>query len=391
MLLHVLVALVFAAAVFPAFLFLGNIERYHAPFPERRLAARTQPRVSVLIPARNEEAHIAECLKCVLASRGVGLEVTVLDDASTDRTAEIVREMAREDSRLQLAVGLPLPAGWNGKQHACWQLAQMASEDLLLFLDADVRIAPHAIAQCVTTLRRTGVELLSGFPRQITVGFVEAMLIPLIHFVLLSFLPLGRMRRSTNPAYAAGCGQFLLVEHAPYFFSGGHLAIRETRHDGLRLPQVLRQHGLRTDLVDLTDLAEVRMYDSARAVWQGLAKNATEGLAAPLRIVPITLLLLLGQVAPLALVLWLVTHWHRIHERNVIYAFALLVAFAASYAPRLLASRRFRQPLYSALLHPLGVLLLLLVQWQAFLRQLIGRPVQWRQRSYSTNDGGEVG
>ena len=117
------------------------------------------------------------------------------------------------------------------------------------------------------------------------------MLLPLIHFVLLGLLPMGRMRKTTKVAYAAGCGQFFLAEREGYFACGGHAAIRDTRHDGLRLPEEFRRHGLRTDVVDLTELAEVRMYDSASAVWMGLAKNATEGLGSPGRIVPVTVLL----------------------------------------------------------------------------------------------------
>ena len=295
-----------------------------------------------------------------------------------------------------------LPRGWNGKQHACWELAKATAAPLLLFLDADVRLDEWALARCVAGQRSLKVSLLSGFPRQITVGFMEWMLLPLIHFVLLGFLPLGRMRKGTDPAYAAGCGQLMLVEREAYFASGGHAAIRETRHDGLRLPRLLREHGYRTDIVDLTNLASVRMYETASAVWLGLAKNATEGMASPRRIVPFTLLLGLGQIAPAALVVVtmvlavsLVAHHGTTMGVTdpfiaVLLVFASLLALIASYLPRLLAVPRFKQPLRSAWLHPLGVAMMLLVQWYALGRQVVGRPVGWRARRYSTETGGEV-
>jgi glycosyltransferase involved in cell wall biosynthesis len=387
-------ASMFCAAV-PAVLFCVNLRRYRAPLP----AGDENSRVAVLIPARNEEANIAACVEGVLASVGADLDVLVLDDASTDRTAEVVQDRAQRDRRLRLVQTQALPAGWNGKQRACWLLAKEANAPLLLFLDADVRLAPEAIARCAAQMQASRAALLSGFPRQITVGWMEKLLLPLIHFVLLSFLPMEQMRRTTNPAYAAGCGQFFLVEREAYLASGGHAAIRETRHDGLRLPELLRRHGQRTELVDLTSLAEVRMYDSARGVWMGLAKNATEGLATPARILPFTVLLVLGQVVPvLAAMAWAVfgvrvllggAHFQQ-PWLAVEITCVLVVALAASYLPRLLSVRRFRQPLSSALLHPPGVLLLLAVQWYALGRQVLGRPVAWRARSYSSATGDEV-
>ena len=397
--LALIVSILFASclcAAVPAVLFVLNLRLYREP--ER--AAPGRVRVAVLIPARNEERNIGACLNAVLASQAVALEVLVLDDASTDATAAIVQQIAQQiaagDAQLRLVQTKDLPGGWNGKQRACWLLAQAAEAPLLLFLDVDVRLAPDAIARCAAQMRISDAALLSGFPRQITVGWMEQMLLPLIHFVLLSFLPIAEMRRTVNPAYAAGCGQFFLVERDAYFSSSGHAAIRETRHDGLKLPHLLRRHGYRTELVDLTALAEVRMYDNAGAVWSGLAKNATEGMAAPARIVPFTLLLALGQIVPVvAAMVWSAHCMHVIRTRTgfdrpllaAAVSAAILLALVASYVPRLLAVRRFRQPLISALLHPLGVFLLLLVQWYALGRQTLGRPVAWRARSYSSRTG----
>jgi hypothetical protein len=166
------------------------------------------------------------------------------------------------------------------------------------------------------------------------------------------------------------------------------------------MPQLFRRHGYRTDIFDLTALAEVRMYDSAGAVWLGLAKNATEGIATPARIVPFTLLLMLGQILPVfmaaawtAVCMSVVIVGARFDQPGLAEAVsaAVIVALVASYLPRLLVVRRFKQPLVSALLHPLGVTLLLLVQWYALARQIFGRPVVWRARNYSSESGEEVG
>lgn len=363
-------------ALSPAVLFCMNLRRYRAP---EVASADALPSISVLIPARDEERSIANAIESVLASRGVTIEVVVMDDASTDRTADIVAALAVRDARVRLHQAPALPRGWNGKQHACWALANTAQHPVFCFVDADVRLEPEALARMAAFLTRNNAALVSGFPGQVTETTMEWLLLPLIHFVLLGFLPLSRMRAGTDPALAAGCGQFLMVRREPYFGAGGHASIRETMHDGLRLPRLLRQHGHRTDLADLTTLATCRMYTTAGQVWQGLAKNATEGLAAPSRIVPVTLLLLLGQVVPYALLLWLLVSPARV--RPVLWV-AVTVAVVGALLPRMLATVRFRQPMRSALLHPLGILVLLAIQWFALVRKLRGGAVSWRSRAY---------
>ena len=273
----------------------------------RRLAASrpgddgTVPAISVLIPARNEEHAIGAALEAVLASRGVELEVVVLDDHSDDATADVVSAIAERDSRVRLLRGQPLPAGWCGKQYACSLLAQAARHPLLVFLDADVRLAPDGLARMAAFLEESQADLASGIPLQETGTLVEKLVIPLNHFVLLGFLPLARMRRSRHPAYAAGCGQLILARRSAYDAAGGHAAIRASLHDGITLPRAFRAAGFRTDLCDMTEIATCRMYRTAGDVWRGLAKNATEGLASPGMIVPATAVLLGGQVLPLGL------------------------------------------------------------------------------------------
>jgi hypothetical protein len=372
------IALAFCCATIPAMLWVWNMLLYHEP--EAGGCGETgvcvlPGAVSVLIPARNEEGAIGQSIASLLASRGVAIEITVLDDGSTDRTAEIVRGFAAQDARVHLRSSRPLPRGWNGKQHACYELAALAGGDVLCFLDADVRLEPDALARMAAFLVRSGSDLVSGFPRQETETTLEWLLLPLIHFVLLSYLPLAGMRALSTPGLAAGCGQFLMVRREAYRKCGGHGQIRTTMHDGLLLPQLFRRHGLRTDIADLTHLATCRMYHSASEVWRGLAKNATEGMAAPARILPFTLLLFCGQVLPLLLLVAPVAY--SALERSFI-----LAAVAASFLPRLFSVWKYRQPLMSALLHPLGVALLLMLQWYALVGKFAGQRVTWKERAY---------
>jgi hypothetical protein len=400
-----LVILSLLCVLIPALLFTLNLKLYlEPPAPP----ATELPAVSILIPARNEAAAIAGCLHAALTTRSISFEIVVMDDASTDATPDIVANYQRTAAKLttnkssllslpaiRLEQAPPLPPGWNGKQHACWALAQTARNPILCFVDADVRLAPGCISRMAAFLEASQSSLVSGFPRQITVTPLEWLLLPLIHFVLLGFLPISRMRQSTDPAFAAGCGQFLMCRRDDYFQAGSHSQIKSTMHDGLMLPKLFRQHGLRTDLADITSLATCRMYTSASQVWNGLAKNATEGLAAPARIVPITILLILGQIVPFAVLAWTLLSltralpllWHHeyifvIFKQGAALVVLLLVSLIAAYLPRILAAIRFRQSWRSALLHPIGILLLLAIQWYALIRKLLHAPITWRSRTY---------
>ncbi len=366
-------------AALPAYVFFRNLALYRPPRPFDSVDQGELPGVSVLIPARNEEARIAAAVEAALAQQGVDFELLVLDDHSTDRTAELVETYARRNPRVRLELAPTLPAGWCGKQHACWTLAQRAQHPWLLFVDADVRLAPEAAVRLVRFALQQNASLVSGIPRQETRGLLDGLLVPLIHFVLLGYLPLWQMRTSRDPAYGAGCGQLFLANRTCYFAAGGHRAIAASLHDGLQLPRAFRRAGQVTDLCDATSLASCRMFESDAETWYGIGRNASEGLAAPRMIVPASVLLVGGHVAPAALVL--------LGFAGQVPATVLgiaIVATALSQLPRWMSVFRFEQPLWSAFLHPMGVLLLVVRQWQALARGLLGRPAKWRERSYPT-------
>jgi len=365
---------IFILAAIPALLFLWNLALYTRP----PAPSGCEP-VSVLIPARNEEHSIAASVRAALASRNIDLELIVLDDHSEDSTAEIVKRIAAEDKRLRLVAAPPLPPGWCGKQFACSVLADLASKPVLCFLDADVELTETGLARMIGALRRRNSGLISGFPRQVTLTALEQLLLPLMHFLLLGFLPLSAMRRVLNPAFGAGCGQIFVADRQAYRRAGGHAAIRSSRHDGITLPKAFRRAGIMTDLCDATHVASCRMYHNAHQVFFGLLKNADEGLAAPGRILPFSFMLFIGQVLPVLLFgyAWTLIPSHALRLLSTL-------ALAASYLPRLIAAFRFKQPLLAALFHPLAILMLLAIQWYSLLRSVLRMPATWKGRRYST-------
>lgn len=338
-----------------------------------------EPLVSVCIPARNEEANLEACVRSALAGSLKAVEVLVYDDGSTDQTPAILARLCAADSRVRAVPTVPLPAGWNGKQHGCWQMSKHARGRWMLFTDADVRLAPEAVERTLALADSRGVALISTFPRQVTGSLGEALVVPLIHFILLSYLPFRQMRRTTLPSASAGCGQYLFVRKDAYESAGGHAAFKDSMHDGIKMPRALRGQGYRTDLFDGTELASVRMYQGWGATWRGFTKNAFEGLGSVGLLVFITVLHLVGHVWPWVYLAMAAVGGLGLHVSPLAVGLAA-AAVAWSLTQRLFLALRFHQSFLSALLHPVGMVLMTAIQWWSLYLSMTGKRT-WRGRT----------
>lgn len=237
------------------------------------LGASGSARVSVLVPARDEAAHIGGCVRAL--RRQAVAEILVLDDGSSDATADLARAAADDDPRVRVLTGEPLPAGRLGKPHACSQLAAAAdpASDVLVFLDADVLLAPGAIGAAVELLERSGLDLISPHPRQVAIGPAERIVQPLLQWSFLTTLPLRVAERSPRPSLCAANGQFLVVRRATYDRAGGHAAVPDSVLEDLALLRAVKAVGGRGGVVDGTALASCRMYASWPSLRDGYGKS----------------------------------------------------------------------------------------------------------------------
>jgi hypothetical protein len=231
--------------------------------------------VTVVVPARDEETQIGSCLAALLDQRGVpSLRVVVVDDGSTDGTAAAVRAVT--DQRVRLVRADPPPAGWLGKPHAC-ATGVAASEDgadgLLVFVDADVRLFPDAIAGAVAVLERYGLDLVSPGPRPVATGPAERLVQPLLAWSWATTLPLRVAERSRRPSLAAANGQFLVLTRHGYERAGGHAAVRGEVLEDIALLRAVKRAGGRGVPIDGSRLAACRMYDGWPALRDGYAKS----------------------------------------------------------------------------------------------------------------------
>ncbi len=342
-----------------------------ALLPHARGAVPEGALVSILIPARDEAPNIAACLDAALSSTGVAIEVLVMDDGSRDATPDIIAARAAADPRVRLLQAPPLPPGWTGKVHACARLAEAATGTHLLFIDADVRLAPDAAARMAGHAARHRLALVSGVPRQEMGTIGEGLTVPAINLLMMGYLPGAGRAFTRHKALAAACGQLILVERAAYEAVGGHGAFRGQLHDGLCLARNLRAAGHRTEIVDGAPLATCRMYRDFGEAWNGFLKNAREGMATPIGLPIWTVFLFGGHILP-----WL-----------LLPAPAAALALTLTYVLRAAITVRAREPAWTIPLHPAGVAVALAIQWTALARSALGRPSGWKGRAYGTTGG----
>jgi chlorobactene glucosyltransferase len=247
-------------------------------FPRLRRArpART-PFVSVLVPARDEADVIGETISRLLSQTYPSFEVIVLDDGSTDGTREKARQAAAGDSRFRVISGEPLPDGWLGKNWACHQLAGQANGEILIFTDADVRWDPGALSAVIHLMDKTRADTLTVWPTQETRTWSERLVVPMMMFVIMGYLPELCVRYIPWPVFAAANGQCLAFRRDAYQHIGGHAAMRANVVEDMGLAWETKRKGLQL-VMSLGDrLCSTRMYHSWSEVRDGFAKNILAG------------------------------------------------------------------------------------------------------------------
>ena len=231
------------------------------------------PKVSILVPARNEEKNIADCIRSLLTQDYPSFEVLALDDQSSDLTRSILEQIASTQPKLKVLVGSPLPEGRLGKNWACSQLARQAQGDLLFFTDADTLHQPQTLRLIVTALIGERADLLTGFPCQEMHSWGERLLVPFFSWAFFSFTPLGLAYRLRLPTLSNAVGQMMLFRRVAYQVIGGHDSVGSSIIDDLMLARRIKAAGLRWRVVNIADLIKCRMYPGSRAAFNGFAKN----------------------------------------------------------------------------------------------------------------------
>ncbi len=346
------------------------------------------PFLSILVPARNEEACIETCVHSLVGQQYKRMEVLVLDDDSDDATAAIVQRMIDElpeeqRGRLRLLHGEPLSAGWVGKNFACHQLAQQAQGGYLLFTDADTVHASTMATSVMQAMHENNVDLLTAQPEFQLASLGERLIIPLLNFTILTLLPVALIPLRPEPSLATGNGQLLCFRRVAYEAIGGHASVKARILEDVLLARTTKAAGYRMIFVDAFALVRCRMYHSFAEVWSGFSKNlyAFYNYSPIFALLALLLNLALFVFPPLILLIALFTP---IPAQAILFA---ACAYFIAILIRVLLTLRFTRTqrglmLLLCLLHPLSIGLECLILLNSMHWRYSKRGTQWKGRQY---------
>lgn len=350
---------------------------------ERYPEARPSGRVSVIIPARNEEANIEACVRAVAGQDHRDLEIIAIDDRSEDATGELLAALAAEEPRLTVVAGDGPPPGWTGKVAACWRGQAVASGETLLFVDADVRLAPETLRLALAYLEESGADGVTLIGRLVTEGFWEWVVQPVVGSLILAGNRPEEVNDPQRPKSAMANGQFIMVRRSAYDAVGGHEAVRGEVLDDVGFARLMKARQRSLHLLLGLDLMSVRMYTGLREIWDGWTKNLFLGLH---RSLPLTLLVWMAVFAtgllPFLLAaglpaLTLATGQPGFTDPAWWLSVAAAILIWTTYAVGLQRTRHEPLHFWS---YPLGVVVLLGILANSALRALLGLGVHWKGR-----------
>lgn len=318
-------------------------------------------KVTVVVPARNEELRIPALLRSLRQLDYVNIDIIVVDDASTDGTARVAEELGARVVRIDR-----LPEGWTGKSHACWQGAVQSSGEWLLFTDADTIHSPRSLSVALAAAITSDSDMLSLLCRQQCQSLWERLVLPYAYALYFA----GRLWVNKSRESAVANGQYILVRRSEYDRIGGHHAIRASVIDDVALAQRAHECGVRVVLMRGEQWVSVRMYDGLAPLAEGLSKNAVSFLAASPKFGAITVAasLCFGAALPGAA-----------RAPGMQRKLAVYTVPALSLLPWL---RRFGVPMFYAFLYPAAAAMFQLIALDSMRRTFSRRGVQWKGRRY---------
>ena len=333
--------------------------------------------VTVCIPARDEARNVEACLNAVLANRGVaGLRVLVLDDGSTDNTRSIASTVAANDARVEVIKGTdgPLPVGWIGKTWACERLLETVQTPIVVFVDADVRLAPNALVAGVELLRAHRLSLVSPYPKQLVGSWPERLTQPLLQWLWMTFLPLRLAERTKPVSMAAANGQFMVLDTTALRSIGGFNSVAGEVLDDVALARSFKRSGFRATVAEGSTLATCRMYEDWAELREGYTKNLWSATGSPFGAAAmITMFIVLYLLPVLGLLVGVVQRNSSLMELSV-------AGYLAGVAGRLITARITGGSMRDALLHPLSIAMLVGLIVRSWRQRLRGA-ITWKGRA----------
>jgi cellulose synthase/poly-beta-1,6-N-acetylglucosamine synthase-like glycosyltransferase len=319
--------------------------------------------VGVLVPMRNEAENV-EGLVATLAAQEGSFHFYLLDDNSEDKTLELLQQFTKADSRFTVIKGASLKDKWIGKTWALQQLFDASSQEILVSIDADVRLSNDAINKAVTLMHVARLDFVSPYPRQIAQSFAERLIQPLLQWSWLTTVPLRYAESSGQTSMAVANGQFFVVRRSALDSIGGYQSVKHAVIDDVFLARELVKSGSSGTVINGSDIAQTRMYTSWNEIKSGYGKSLNQAFGSITGAIFVVVFLIATSIAPLILGLldnpygWL--------------------GFAAIVGTRVLSAIKSRGKVLDSVLHPISVLALIYLIVYSYLRR---GSIQWKGRT----------
>jgi chlorobactene glucosyltransferase len=374
----VIFALILPLALLAAFTIVNSILFRSLKF-YAKIQLEHQPKVSLLIPARNEKANLELLLPTLVTQDYRNLEIIVLNDHSTDRTLEIAQKYAARDSRLRVIEGGELIAGWLGKPNACRQLAQAATGEILVFTDADTLWQPDAISLCVKAMQATNADAMCAWPEQILSGWFSSLVQPWMTWSVLALLPVWLIPNPRHKLIVSANGQMLAFKKDCYDSIGGFEPVKHSILEDMALARNVKAQNKRFVLLNGLGSVKCKMYSSTTETFDGFAKAAFVGLGSSVPALFVSILFF----AWLFFVPWI---WLIVALVSGSSITLPLFAVILSLLGRFVADLEFGYPLYLFVQQPLSMIgwaVIAIASWQRFRKG----QTSWKGRVYDLKNG----
>ncbi|MDR2097218.1 MAG: glycosyltransferase [Spirochaetaceae bacterium] len=330
--------------------------------------------VSVLVPARNEENNIENCINSLLNQTYQNYEILIIDDNSGDNTWQILEKLAKENSRVRVFKGKPLPKDWYGKPFALQQLYEHAAGEILLFTDADTVHKATSISWAVTNMEKTKADFVSGYVGQRLITFGEITTVPIMFFMTGFVIPMFLNRFIKLGYFSAAVGQYIVMKTKVFKDIEGYANIRKKTSEDIYLSRYVKNLGYKTEFLDMADQVKCRMYEGYGAAVNGLGKNIFDfmGKRVPL-LAPIAFAILIFFVMPFPLMFFLIA----VQDQFMYHCIAVNILFTATWIVMFLGRRiNWRFAFFWPFMYGN---LLIMVLWSGF-RTVSGKGFEWKGR-----------
>ena len=371
-LVHWYYYLVIAGCVIFCFLSLTNA--VYLTLFSKKPSLTNGPKVSVLIPARDEEENIGRCLDSLLNQTYRAYEIIVYDDMSGDKTWEVISRYEAQNPVVKAVKGTELPEGWYGKPHAMHEMAKHASGEYFLFTDADTVHGPQSISWAMTNAAAHRSDVLSGYTRQVFKSFGEVAVLSNMFLNAVLFMPLWLIPVIKLPFASHIIGQFIFFKATVFRAMGGYASVRHKISEDVYMGRELKKRGHRLVFLDVQNHVSCRMYKSFYEAVQGIAKNIYDFFEKHvISIVALTVFISGGLVLPVVLLpLGIITHGQHVH-----LAATTVGLFLAAWT---LFLYNRGMPWYAPLLYPFLFILLIYIAWKSVIDDTLGKGYLWKGR-----------